>query len=75
MSLLQEMEHYGLADCEFNRKLWQEDEIIKKILKLSDCIEDHLIIISKSDNNELITVCVKAIRKLENTIEKLREEL
>jgi hypothetical protein len=41
MSLLQEMEKYGLADCEYNRKLWQEDEI-KKILKLSDCIEDHL---------------------------------
>jgi len=26
MSLLQEMETHGLADCEFNRKLWQEEK-------------------------------------------------
>jgi len=74
MSLLQEMEQFGLADCEFNRNLWEE-ETIKKILELSDCIEDHLIIIHQSNDKELIKFCKKEIRKLENSIEKLRGNL
>lgn len=28
MSLLQEMEQHGLADCDFNRKIWHFDTVI-----------------------------------------------
>ena len=28
MSLLQEMEQFGLADCDFNRKIWHFDTVI-----------------------------------------------
>ena len=75
MSLLQEMEKFGLADCEQNRKILKEDETIKKILSLSDCIEDHLIIIHTTENKDLIKLSKKAIKKMEHEIEKLRGEL
>jgi hypothetical protein len=28
MSLLQEMEQHGLADCDFNRKIWHFDNVV-----------------------------------------------
>ena len=28
MSLLQEIEQFGLADCDFNRKIWHFDNVI-----------------------------------------------
>ena len=34
MSLLQEMETHGLADCEFNRRLWKNDRRIKRLLNI-----------------------------------------
>ena len=34
MSLLQEMETHGLADCEFNRRLWKNDRRIKRLLDI-----------------------------------------
>ena len=34
MSLLQEIEKYGLADCEFNRKLWKNETRIKRLLDI-----------------------------------------
>jgi hypothetical protein len=34
MSLLQEIETHGLADCEFNRRLWKNDRRIKRLLNI-----------------------------------------
>jgi len=34
MSLLQEIETRGLADCEFNRRLWKNDRRIKRLLNI-----------------------------------------
>jgi hypothetical protein len=34
MSLLQEIETHGLADCEFNRRLWKNDRRIKRLLDI-----------------------------------------
>jgi hypothetical protein len=34
MSLLQEMETHGLADCEFNRRLWKNNRRIKRLLNI-----------------------------------------
>ena len=34
MSLLQEMETHGLADCEFNRTLLKNDRRIKRLLNI-----------------------------------------
>ena len=34
MSLLQEIEKFGLADCEFNRRLWKNDRRIKRLLNI-----------------------------------------
>jgi hypothetical protein len=76
MSLLQEMEKFGLADCEFNRKLWEDEEsTIKKILSLSECIEDQLIIIHTTENKQLITLAKRSIVKLEKQITQLKGSL
>ena len=76
MSLLQEMEKFGLADCEFNRKLWKEEEAtIKKILSLTECVEDQLIIIHTTENRELITLAKRSIVKLEKQITQLKGSL
>ncbi len=72
MSLLQEMEKFGLADCEQNRKILKEDETIKKILSLTECVEDHLIIIHTTENKQLITLAKQSIVKLEKEISKLK---
>lgn len=34
MSLLQEMESHGLADCEYNRKLLKSDARIKRLINI-----------------------------------------
>lgn len=34
MSLLQEMEQFGLADCEYNRKLLKSDARIKRLINI-----------------------------------------
>jgi len=34
MSLLQEIEKFGLADCEFNRRLWKNDRRIKRLINI-----------------------------------------
>lgn len=34
MSLLQEIETHGLADCEFNRKLLKNDRRIKRLINI-----------------------------------------
>jgi hypothetical protein len=34
MSLLQEIEKFGLADCKFNRRLWKNDRRIKRLLDI-----------------------------------------
>ena len=73
MSLLQEMETHGMADCEFNRKLWKEEATIKKILSLTECIEDQLIIIHTTENKQLITLAKRSIVKLEKEINQLKE--
>jgi len=75
MSLLQEMEKFGLADCEFNRKLWEEEATIKKILSLTECVEDQLIIIHTTENRELIRLAKRSIVKLEKEINQLKELL
>jgi len=76
MSLLQEMETHGMADCEFNRKLWEEEEAtIKKILSLTECIEDQLIIIHSTENKELIRLAKRSIVKLEKQITQLKGSL
>ena len=75
MSLLQEMETHGMADCEFNRKLWEEEATIKKILSLTECVEDQLIIIHTTENRELIRLAKRSIVKLEKEINQLKELL
>ena len=75
MSLLQEMETYGMADCEFNRKLWEEGATIKKILSLTECVEDQLIIIHTTENRELIRLAKRSIVKLEKQITQLKGSL
>lgn len=48
MSLLQEMESHGLADCEFNRMLIEIDEVSLRLL-----FNDYLTCESKGVSDEV----------------------
>jgi len=73
MSLLQEMETYGMADCKFNRQLWKETE--NKILQLAESIEWQTVIIFQSRDIKQIERAKNRIEKMEQQINELKREL
>lgn len=53
MSLLSEMEKYGLADCEFNRNLWNRQFLTDDILAMAQWKPDKIAILNAMDNDAL----------------------
>ena len=65
MSLLQEMEKYGLADCEFNRKL-------NSISVLENSISWQKHILAHSQNQKQRERARRAIVKLEEELQQAK---
>jgi hypothetical protein len=53
MSLLYEMEKYGLADCEFNRNLWNRQFLTDDIMAMAHWSPDKVSILGAMDNDTL----------------------
>jgi hypothetical protein len=56
MSLLQEMEKFGLADCAFNRKLIKEGQTMQHLYE-SDIADDIYDILFKNTQHKTIDFC------------------
>jgi hypothetical protein len=53
MSLLYEMEKHGLADCEFNRYLWNRQFLIDDVMAMTHWSPDKTNLLSVMDNDTL----------------------
>lgn len=71
MSLLQEIERFGLADCAQNRIILNQDKITQQIADLKECIENQLILIHKTENKDLVQLAVKTICIMQRELDKL----